>query len=125
MTSNRQKVQDYIERTYLPGELFTVYQIATALNLWEPKDERETAPHTEPLGEHKIAPKAEWPIRKMLDEGLLWRFVDVEWRDAQDVKRDDEPHARRYVRFALAKPPPARDKRTKQGSASVKERFGL
>lgn len=61
----------------------------------------------------------------MLDDGLLWRFLDVELRDKRDVKRDVEPHARRYVRFALAEPPPARDQRTRRGSASVKQPFRL
>lgn len=110
-----QRVQEYIERTYLPGELFTVYQIADALDQWKPR----------PQSKRLSAQSVERPVRAMLNEGLLWRFVDVEWRDQRYDERVDEPHAGRYVRFALALKPPTHDERTKKGSASVKERFGL
>jgi len=81
MTSDRQRVQEYIERTYLPGELFTVYQIAEALDQWKPR----------PQSKRLSAQSVERPVRAMLKEGLLWRFLAVEWRDKRHDERDVWP----------------------------------
>lgn len=82
--TRKQAVREHVERTYEPGELFRVVDVADALGWWNEKG----------------CANVEFSIRELADEGTLWRFVDVERRRA--------PGRIDYVRFARAVAPPPR-----------------
>ena len=70
----RDVLLNWLEESYVPGDLFSIYRIADQLDAWEPNRGRPG------LGCAKVS----MPIWKLHREGRLWKFADVERRESNE-----------------------------------------